>query len=268
MKRSRAATPSSRNARRTGPGFLTTTELPSCDRAPFQAALGWLNEHIAEGADSVRETVEPITGVPQAGHDVADLVEPLVETREHQGARHLQIFEHLRHPCDALRGRYQTDAGDVVGTASNEILNRCCQCATSGQHWIEHITLPPRQVGRQALGVHRGMQRDLVAHQADEPHSAVGINRVIPSSIPSPARRMGTTSGRGDDSLTPSAGATGVCTVTGVTRTWRVASYASSVTSSSVSRRKVGKLVVASRNAVSLCATRGWSTTVSSTPAP
>src|SRR5215208_1748405 len=133
MKQSRAATPSSTNALRTGPGFLTTTELCAVTDvgAPLQAALGCLIDPIGEGdgRPSVRETVEPIAGVPQAGHDVADLVEPLVETREHQGARHLQIFEHLRHPCDALGGRYQTDAGDVVGTASNEILNRCCQRA-------------------------------------------------------------------------------------------------------------------------------------------
>ena len=46
----------------------------------------------------------------------------------------------------------------------------------------------------------------------------------MPSSIPSPARRMGTTSGRGSASASPFAFATGVSTVTGVVRTLRVAS--------------------------------------------
>ena len=131
--------------------FPTATDL----RVAPQAALSCAGDHICRGGDgqpSVREAVEPIAGVPQAGHDVADLVEPLVETREHQGARDVQIFEQLSHPCDALRSGYQTDTGDVVGTASNEVLNRCCQRATSSQHGIEHIALPPREIGRQALG--------------------------------------------------------------------------------------------------------------------
>ena len=48
----------------------------------------------------------------------------------------------------------------------------------------------------------------------------------------------------------------------GMVRTSRVASYASSVTSSSVRRRKVGVSVRSSRRAVSLWATSGWSTTI------
>ena len=46
----------------------------------------------------------------------------------------------------------------------------------------------------------------------------------MPSSIPSPARRIGTTSGRGSASARPFASATGVWTVTAVVRTLRVAS--------------------------------------------
>ena len=56
------------------------------------------------------------------------------------------------------------------------------------------------------------------------PTSAVGISRVIPSSMPSPARSTGTTSGRGREMPTPRASATGVRTVTGSTRMLRVAS--------------------------------------------
>ena len=98
-----------------------------------------------------------------------------------------------------------------------------------------------------------------------KPTSAVGISRVMPSSMPRPARRIGTTSGRGGDSLTPADSISGVSTMHAVTRTSRVASYASSVTSSSVSRRKVGESVALLRSTVSLWATSGWSTMRSST---
>jgi hypothetical protein len=90
-----------------------------------------------------------------------------------------------------------------------------------------------------------------------KPTSAVGSRRIIPSSMPRPARRIGTTSGFGLASLVPRASETGVRTVTVSTRTSRVASYASSVTSSSASLRNVGESVLSSRSVVSLCATSG-----------
>ena len=65
----------------------------------------------------------------------------------------------------------------------------------------------------------------------------------MPSSMPSPARRIGTTSGLGVASLVPSVGATGVTMLIGSVRTSLVASYASKVTSSSASRRNVGESV-------------------------
>ena len=57
-----------------------------------------------------------------------------------------------------------------------------------------------------------------------KPTSAIGSSRVMPSSMPMPARSIGTMSGLGGASLPPWAGATGVCTVTGSTLTSRVAS--------------------------------------------
>ncbi len=57
-----------------------------------------------------------------------------------------------------------------------------------------------------------------------KPTSALGMRRIRPSSMPRPARRMGTTSGFGSLRVRPSAGATGVCTVMVSTRTSRVAS--------------------------------------------
>ena len=49
-----------------------------------------------------------------------------------------------------------------------------------------------------------------------KPTSAVGTSRIIPSSMPRPARRIGTTSGFGADSRTPVVGATGVSIVGGL----------------------------------------------------
>ncbi len=56
------------------------------------------------------------------------------------------------------------------------------------------------------------------------PTSAVGSSRIMPSSIPSPARRIGTTSGLGEASRMPVVGATGVVISTASVRTSRVAS--------------------------------------------
>ena len=90
-----------------------------------------------------------------------------------------------------------------------------------------------------------------------KPTSAIGSSRVMPSSMPMPARSTGTMSGTGLASLTPRAVPTGVSTETGWTRISRVASYASSVTSSSVRLRNVAVSVAASRSAVSLWVTSG-----------
>ncbi len=57
-----------------------------------------------------------------------------------------------------------------------------------------------------------------------KPISAVGSSRVIPSSIPRPARRIGITTGRGWAIRWPVAGPTGVVISTSATRMSRVAS--------------------------------------------
>ncbi len=57
-----------------------------------------------------------------------------------------------------------------------------------------------------------------------KPTSAVGSSRTMPSSMPSPARRIGTTRGRGWESRTPVVAVTGVSMSTCSVRTSRVAS--------------------------------------------
>ena len=94
-----------------------------------------------------------------------------------------------------------------------------------------------------------------------KPISAFGINLVMPSSIPKPARRIGTTTGVGFDISTPFIGATGVLICFGLTLISRVASYERSVTNSSTRWRNVGESVFSSRSTVNLCAIKGWSAT-------
>ena len=57
-----------------------------------------------------------------------------------------------------------------------------------------------------------------------KPTSAVGSMRIMPSSMPSPARRIGTTSGFGVARWMPVVAATGVSMSKGAMRTSRVAS--------------------------------------------
>ena len=83
----------------------------------------------------------------------------------------------------------------------------------------------------------------------------------MPSSMPSPARRIGTTRGRGLAIARPVVRVTGVSISTCSVRTFRVASYASRVTSSSVSWRNTGEVVFLSRRTESLWVMRGWSAT-------
>ena len=85
-----------------------------------------------------------------------------------------------------------------------------------------------------------------------KPTSAVGTSFTMPSSIPRPARRIGTMSGTGWLMRTPVVVVTGVSISMFSTRTSRVASYANRVISSSTSSLKVGGGVRLSRRTVSL----------------
>src|SRR5665648_145534 len=98
--------------------------------------------------------------------------------------------------------------------------------------------------------------------------SAVGSRRIMPASMPRPARRMGTTIGLGSAMCVPMVDAIGVTTSRCSVRTSRVASYASSVTSSSTSRRNVAWGVFSSRSTVSLWEMSGWSATCRRMGAP
>src|SRR5918993_4848472 len=102
MKRSRVATPSWRSGRRTGLAFLTTTERRRASTVVGTALSEQSWRAPADQTASLRDTVEAITRVAQARHDVADLIQPLVETGEYRGAGNMEVLEDHRHPRDAL----------------------------------------------------------------------------------------------------------------------------------------------------------------------
>src|SRR5574341_1356330 len=93
------------------------------------------------------------------------------------------------------------------------------------------------------------------------PTRAVGMSWMIPASITSPARRMGTTAISCPVMLHPTVRASGVSTSTSRTGWCRVASNAMSIASSSVTSRNSLWPVWRSLRIVSLCRMSGWSKT-------
>lgn len=83
--------------------------------------------NFAPGLSSPGEAVEPIPGVPQSGHDVADLVETLVHRGDHQGAGDADRVDQFAQVPDAFGCGEQADADDLVGAAVDQELHCSAQ---------------------------------------------------------------------------------------------------------------------------------------------
>src|SRR5437879_2207600 len=94
------------------------------------------------------------------------------------------------------------------------------------------------------------------------PTRADGMSWAIPSTIPRPARRIGTSASFFPATRTPCIGSRGVSTSTGSSGRSFVTSYAISIAISLTSCLKSRVVVCLSRRIVSLCRIRGWSSTV------
>ena len=116
------------------------------------------------------DAVQPISGVTEAGEDVADIVELLVEAGQHEGAGDVQLIDQFLEPGEPLGRRDQADAGDVIGSALDQELHRRAKGAAGGEHRIEHVTLASRQVHRQPFRVRGRYQCLLIAHHTDKPN--------------------------------------------------------------------------------------------------
>jgi hypothetical protein len=84
--------------------------------------------------------------------------------------RHLDVHQRLLQAGDALRGGQEADRGDVVGAAVQQEPDRRRQGAAGGEHRVQDVALPSRQVVGQTRGVRRRLQRPLVADHAQETH--------------------------------------------------------------------------------------------------
>ena len=115
------------------------------------------------------DAIEAVTGVAEAGKDVADVVEFLVQSRQYQRAGYVQLIEQLGEPGDPLRGRDQADAGDVISAALDQELHGRPKCAAGGEHGVKDVALSPGQVARQPLGVRSRQESLFIADHADEP---------------------------------------------------------------------------------------------------
>ncbi|GAA1916372.1 hypothetical protein GCM10009775_06050 [Microbacterium aoyamense] len=111
--------------------------------------------------------VEPIAGVAEAGHDVALLVEPLVERAQHEG--HVAALDLRLDRGDALGRAEDADRRDVLRAAVEEELDRGAERTARREHRVEHEALAVAQVVGKALGVGRRLERLFVARHAEEP---------------------------------------------------------------------------------------------------
>src|SRR5450759_5310521 len=122
----------------------------------------------SENPDLLSQSVQAIARIAEARHDVADLVEALVDGCDDERAGHVHLREKLAHALDALGGRNEADARDVVGAAVDEELDRTGQRAAGREHRVEYVALAATEVAGEAFGVRERLERLLVADHADE----------------------------------------------------------------------------------------------------
>src|SRR5205807_3518656 len=100
-----------------------------------------------------------------AGHDVADVVEPLVHGGNMDGDVRVGGTQSL----DALRRGEQPDVLDAFDTPALQDVDASFGGSASRQHRVEHNRQLYPIRSRQAVVVLDGVERSLVAVQADVP---------------------------------------------------------------------------------------------------
>src|SRR6185312_16198948 len=85
-------------------------------------------------------SVEAVARVSEAGHDVADLVESFVEGTEND--RDIPPRRGLLDRGETLWRADQADGRDVDGAAREQVVDRCNERTTGGEHRVEHEALP------------------------------------------------------------------------------------------------------------------------------
>jgi hypothetical protein len=194
------------------------------------------------------DAVEAITGIAETWDDVPLLVQPLIQTRGHDGDVDVLVAVRLVHVRETLRGSQQADRRDVLGAALEQDVDSSHERSSGRQHRVEYEYLSVVHVMWQAIGVDGRGQSLVVAHQTEESDLGGGheldhaVEHAEACTQDRDDKRLGfaefVTCGRG----------TGVRICSGWTVSDRVASYANKVTSSSASRRNVAEEVSSRRS--------------------
>src|SRR5450830_148606 len=84
--------------------------------------------------------VKPISCVAEAGHDVSELVQSLVESSDDD--RDLFALGRFLDGREALGRRDEADCRDVDRSAIEQVLDRGDERSARGEHGVEHEALP------------------------------------------------------------------------------------------------------------------------------
>lgn len=168
------------------------------------------------------EQVRPelaIPGIAEARHDVGRLVESLV----YRGGEHSRVGRRFPNRRKAFRRGHHTQHGDVGGAATLQQPQGVHHRAAGGQHRVQHHHRPAGQLVGQRRQIRTGRWVCSSRATPTKPTSASGSAACAGSTMPSPARSTGTSSG-GLTSRVPAAAATGVRIRTDLRGTSRLAS--------------------------------------------
>ena len=145
---------------------------------------------------------EAVAGVAEAGDDVGEVVEPLVDGRGDTTSATRSVASRRARPSGAERMHTH---GEPAGVALGQDAAGVLQRAPGGEHRVEHQHVTALEVRRHRVHVRLGLEGLLVAGHADEPVAVSGMRWSTAPSMPRPARSTGTTSG-GSPMRTPGWG--------------------------------------------------------------
>src|SRR5690606_1280914 len=111
-----------------------------------------------------------VTGIAQAGDDVALFIEPLVD----RSSEYLHVRMQRVHPLDAFGARYQHQGPDLVRAGTLEQLDGGNHGAPGRQHRVDNQSTPLVELADQLLHIGIRFQGLLVAYQSDHADPGAG----------------------------------------------------------------------------------------------
>ena len=96
------------------------------------------------------------------------LVEVIVKAGDDEVAGYVKVTNELAEIVDALGGGQNAQAGDVIGTATDQELDGAAQRTAGGQHWVEDVALTAGEIFGETLSVGHRLEGFLIAGHAHE----------------------------------------------------------------------------------------------------